>query len=590
MVREICLHYVEKCTGKYTHNKQAARYVYQMAEEVMSQLSAVSAQIKRHENEPAVFQALLDEWNDAFPPGLTSMGSPKAIASLVARQTAELDELRAALKAERTNKDKDIADVLRSMDTQIQTSRNGIISERRQLSRQQKEETENFARALANAKQTAHEEKQALSAKFAVEMAKVKAISEKAVEGERGRMAASEKMFVAERSEFQKEFATQKRLFAAERTELKNRIKEIQAEKKRLENQLEAIMNIEGSGHGGGGGGAFEDEEGEEEEEEESEEEEPIEELSLLEESLTMESLSLAAEDEEEEEEEEDSDSDEESSASSSPRSGGTGSAPTFVEQFGTKQLEAKVKKVEDEASRLVKEAHKREKQMEKQMRKNEREAEKAQAKLERRMELQQAREEAHRIKQEEKAVRIEAHAAKEAARQEALAARRQRADEKAAKRARIAKDKEARAARARIEAQAGGGMGGTLTARNRALDEFRKQISDLRVRLGESEDKYDKQQLDLHKAVTEKMAAGAKVEQLTEMVDMLRQALGTQMAGEAAECHCENLVPSMQATYVKKPVELTHTPHMLGRRDKSGPLKNRKVEAKSGYKTAGKF
>ena len=93
MVREICLHYVEKCTGKFTDNKQAQRYVYQMAEEVMSQLSAVSAQIKRHENEPAVFQALLDEWNDAFPPGLAKIGSPKAIAALVARQSQELDEV-----------------------------------------------------------------------------------------------------------------------------------------------------------------------------------------------------------------------------------------------------------------------------------------------------------------------------------------------------------------------------------------------------------------------------------------------------------------------------------------------------------------
>ena len=269
MVREICLHYVEKCTGKYTDNKQAARYVYQMAEEVMSQLSAVSAQIKRHENEPAVFQALLDEWNDAFPSGLTAMGSPKAIASLVAKQSAELEELRAALKAERTSKDKDIADVLRSMDTQIQTSRNGIISERRQLSRQHNEEAENFARALAEVKEAAYEEQRAQGAKFAAEMAKVKAISEKAVEGERGRIADTEKMFAAERLEFQKAFATQKRLFSAERSELRNSVKELQSEKKRLENQLQAIMNMEGPSMGAGGGGDggdfFEEEEESEE-------------------------------------------------------------------------------------------------------------------------------------------------------------------------------------------------------------------------------------------------------------------------------------------------------------------------------------
>jgi len=95
---------------------------------------------------------------------------------------------------------------------------------------------------------------------------------------------------------------------------------------------------------------------------------------------------------------------------------------------------------------------------------------------------------------------------------------------------------------------------------------------------------------VDLHKAISEKVAAGQKIEQLNEMVDLLRQALAVQMAGEAADCHCENLVPGMQVTYVKKPVELTHTPHMLGRGDKSGPLKNRRVEARGGYRTAGKF
>jgi hypothetical protein len=35
-----------------------------MAEEIMNQLSAVSAQIRRHENEPETFQTLLDEWNE----------------------------------------------------------------------------------------------------------------------------------------------------------------------------------------------------------------------------------------------------------------------------------------------------------------------------------------------------------------------------------------------------------------------------------------------------------------------------------------------------------------------------------------------
>ena len=151
-VREICLHYVEKTSGKYMNNKAASRYIHQMTEEVMNQLSGVSAQIKRHENEPAAFQALIDEWNEAFPKSLHAIGSPKAIASLVKKQEAEIVELRTNLDSERNNRDKDVGDVLKSMDAQLQTSRNGIISERRQLAKIQQQETERFQYLIAEEK------------------------------------------------------------------------------------------------------------------------------------------------------------------------------------------------------------------------------------------------------------------------------------------------------------------------------------------------------------------------------------------------------------------------------------------------------
>ena len=208
MVREICLHYVEKCTGHYTDNKQAQRYIYQMAEEIMSQLSAVSAQIKRHENEPAVFQSLLDEWNEAFPPGLSKIGSPKAIANLVQKQSRELDELRAALSAERASKENDIADVLRSMDAQIQTSRNGIISERRQLTQLNKEEILQYQKALKNEKVASKNAIDNLKKKLDEEILKVKNIGELAVKDERARIAEIEKKFALERTEFRREQAS----------------------------------------------------------------------------------------------------------------------------------------------------------------------------------------------------------------------------------------------------------------------------------------------------------------------------------------------------------------------------------------------
>jgi len=69
-VRQICLHYVSKCAGKYSNNVVAARYVHHMADEVISQLAGVAEQIQRHESNPQLFQKLLDEWNASFPPSL----------------------------------------------------------------------------------------------------------------------------------------------------------------------------------------------------------------------------------------------------------------------------------------------------------------------------------------------------------------------------------------------------------------------------------------------------------------------------------------------------------------------------------------
>jgi hypothetical protein len=59
-------------------------------------------------------------------------------------------ELKNELLINKKDKDKDIAEVLRSMDAQIQTSRNGIISERKQLSLLQKDELNKYKNLLFN--------------------------------------------------------------------------------------------------------------------------------------------------------------------------------------------------------------------------------------------------------------------------------------------------------------------------------------------------------------------------------------------------------------------------------------------------------
>lgn len=132
LVKEICLHYVQKCAGQYSDNKAAARYVHQMAEEIIFQLGGVANEIKRTRGEPELYQALLDEWNEHFPASLGAIGSPKAIAQLVASQSKEIQRLKMELESEKINRENDVSGILRSMDSQLHTYRNSVMNDRKQ--------------------------------------------------------------------------------------------------------------------------------------------------------------------------------------------------------------------------------------------------------------------------------------------------------------------------------------------------------------------------------------------------------------------------------------------------------------------------
>ncbi len=131
-VKEICLYYVNKCSGKYQNNKAAARYVHQMAEEIMFQLAGVANEIKMNRGEPEVYQSLLEEWNEHFPPSLGAIGSPKAIATLLANQARDIQRLKDELQIEKTKRENDVSAVLRSMDVQLHSYRSTVMNDRRQ--------------------------------------------------------------------------------------------------------------------------------------------------------------------------------------------------------------------------------------------------------------------------------------------------------------------------------------------------------------------------------------------------------------------------------------------------------------------------
>lgn len=162
-VKEICLHFVQKCMGKYANNKASARYIHQMADEVIGQLAGVTAQIQKHEAEPEAYQALLDEWKQNFPPSLGSAGSPKVIAAKLSKQEDDIRKLRDALNREKFQHSKDVTDIIKSMDAQLTAYRNGIMSERRQLAVTHDFQMNEHERLLAETKSGFQRELQSLT-------------------------------------------------------------------------------------------------------------------------------------------------------------------------------------------------------------------------------------------------------------------------------------------------------------------------------------------------------------------------------------------------------------------------------------------
>ena len=143
------MHYVNKCSGKYENNKLAARYVHQMASEVISQLSGVSAEIDVVGANVELMKQRIQEWEDNFPSSLTEIRHPKAIADLINKQKKKISDLVDLLEAEKKARDKDVNDVLRSMNVQLQAARNSTFLERQQLSIAHQNDEEEHKQQLA---------------------------------------------------------------------------------------------------------------------------------------------------------------------------------------------------------------------------------------------------------------------------------------------------------------------------------------------------------------------------------------------------------------------------------------------------------
>jgi len=492
MVRDICLHYVEKCSGKYENNKMAARYVHQMAEEVMGQLSGVAAQIKRHEAEPEVFQALLDEWNAAFPASLGAMGSPKHVAATLSAQTKEIEDLREQLEQERRNKNKDRADVMRSMDAQLQASRQGVLMERRQLSLQQKEEIERYQRQLKESEARLQEGIEETIRAMTVEVDEAKAHGEEMVRLEQQRSEdLLGKLRLAELNH-RRALDAAMQVKEEEKELLRRQLRKLTDENKALSEQIEAVMAFNPN-----------DELRSQTPTEPSDIDEPDFEAMVLAEEAEEEQNESGDEEEEfsedeeeedeEEEEEDEPDVDEDMSVALSL----AGSTSSSQERYARK-LEAKLARQEERAERQRQAAVARE----------QRKAEKERKSFEKRVRreaVERQRAERALLKQQERERKIAAK------REEHYKAKAEKAETRR-------KEKMQRAAST---------IPSSVT---RGIQEFKSQIASLTERLNTSEESVKSLVDNLGKAAADKVQLTRQLKNQVEVNEAMRQALASQM------------------------------------------------------------
>ena len=119
--------------------------------EILFQLAGVAAQVNRFENEPELYQSLLDEWNENFPPSLGASGTPKAVAAMLSKQSIQLIDLKEQIQTEQKRREIEVAEVMRSMDAQLSISRKCVVVERKQLAVSYQLEKERLEQLIAEA-------------------------------------------------------------------------------------------------------------------------------------------------------------------------------------------------------------------------------------------------------------------------------------------------------------------------------------------------------------------------------------------------------------------------------------------------------
>eukprot|EP01041_Mallomonas_annulata_P006056 gene6056-12213_t len=155
-VRKTCYHYLDKCRGKYADSKLAARYVYQLAHDVLVQMDHWKDETDVYLLNMKLIENLVQEWNYFFPTSLQEFNSPKLIAMKLEQQQAEITQLRAALAVEQKARINDTEFIKRNMEGQLQACSFAAVTEKESLSKKQHAQLSKFHKEIEGCEREWH--------------------------------------------------------------------------------------------------------------------------------------------------------------------------------------------------------------------------------------------------------------------------------------------------------------------------------------------------------------------------------------------------------------------------------------------------
>ncbi|GMI12904.1 hypothetical protein TrVE_jg13558 [Triparma verrucosa] len=131
-IRQICTHYEKKCSGKYSTNSLASRYVFQMSREIMAQLQAMSHNAGGAGQKVRDLESILEEWNDNFGRDATEgfQGvfnivpmTPTALKNTLVAQRKRVKELEGQLQEVQKKAEVEKEDVINDMEAHVGSAR-----------------------------------------------------------------------------------------------------------------------------------------------------------------------------------------------------------------------------------------------------------------------------------------------------------------------------------------------------------------------------------------------------------------------------------------------------------------------------------